>query len=235
MAPLRQARRLRSYHLAWLLALAALLVVLAFWYTSAAAQTERSMDALHAALSVPPDVTKGKALYRRECASCHGRKAHGNETAMVPALAGQVPSYTIKQLLDMGEGDRSNLRMNHTLASEKLLAPAALANLAGHVATLPLNTRIKTGTGQQLERGQRTYAATCAHCHGPQGDGNAKWFVPALRGQHYSYLMTQMRQIGTSHRYAKPALAAQLLEAMSLEQLSAVADVASRLSVPPKR
>lgn len=226
----------RWQHLAWVLgAAAALFLILLLWYSAAAGQTQRSLDAMRSALSATPDLLHGRTLYRRECAACHGRKAHGNEAALVPALAGQVPAYTVKLLYDMGEGDRVNPRMDHTLASAGLLDATAIASVAAYVATLPINRRPKTGDGSQLEAGQRLYDKTCAHCHGVDGGGNAGWFVPSLRGQHYSYLLVQMRQLGTSQRYAVPPLVGHLLESMSLEQLSAVADATSRLSTPPQR
>jgi cytochrome c553 len=226
--------RHRRPHPAWLwvAAVLALLLALVMWSFSAAAQNQRGMQTIKAAMSLQPDVRKGKVLYARQCASCHGGRGHGMEDSLTPALAGQVPVYTIKQLVDAGEGDRRISAMHRTLANQQLESPTALANVAGYIATLRVNTRATTGSGKNLVQGIKIYAATCVQCHGSDGGGKPQWLTPSLRGQHYSYLLTQMRQIATSHRYAVEPAVIELLEALSLEQVTGVADLASRLSNP---
>ncbi len=44
------------------------------------------------------DVEKGKALYREECASCHGRNGEGKRKKGVPMLAGQYTNYLWRQV-----------------------------------------------------------------------------------------------------------------------------------------
>jgi cytochrome c553 len=44
------------------------------------------------------DPVAGKRLYRRECASCHGREGWGRERDAVPMLAGQYTSYLWRQV-----------------------------------------------------------------------------------------------------------------------------------------
>lgn len=61
-------------------------------------------------------VSLGEALYRGgdgkkgipACSSCHSPTGKGNFLAGFPALAGQKADYTIKQLRDLREGDRTN-------------------------------------------------------------------------------------------------------------------------------
>jgi cytochrome c553 len=207
-------------------------LALVFCYRSAAAQNQRGLDTIRSAISLQADLANGKRLYARNCVSCHGRKGHGEERSLVPALAGQVSPYTIKQLVDVGEGDRNIIAMHRTLTAQDLTKPQALADVAGYVATLPINHRTRTGSGEQLALGTQIYDATCAQCHGRDGGGNPAWFAPSLRGQHYSYLLTQLRQLAAGHRYAVDPVVARLVEALSLEQLTAVADVTSRLSHP---
>lgn len=154
------------------------------------------------------------------------------EESLTPALAGQVATYTIKQLVDAAEGDRRISAMHRTLATQEMLNPAALANVAGYIATLKVNERPQSGSGQHLAMGVQIYALSCIRCHGVDGAGNSRTFTPGLRGQHYSYLLTQMRQLAASHRYAVDPAVARLLEALSLDQLTAVADVVARLSDP---
>ncbi len=42
------------------------------------------------------------------CTGCHSPTGQGNEPAGYPHLAGQHAAYTIKQLTDFREGDRTN-------------------------------------------------------------------------------------------------------------------------------
>ncbi len=46
----------------------------------------------------PGDVEKGRKLYRRECASCHGRHGEGDMKKAVPMLAGQYTNYLWRQV-----------------------------------------------------------------------------------------------------------------------------------------
>ena len=213
----------------WLVAALALILLLFLWSHSAAAQGQRGLNTMRVAITLQPDLRNGKVLYARACSSCHGRKGYGKEKSLTPAVAGQVNTYTIKQLVDSGEGDRSIAPMHRALAAAELTNATALANVAGYIASLPANQRPQRGPGSQLKLGMEIYSATCANCHGTDGSGNAEMFAPSLRGQHYTYLVTQMRQMAASHRYAVDPIVVRLLEALTLEQLTAVADTASRL------
>lgn len=44
------------------------------------------------------DVEAGGKLYKRECASCHGRDGMGDEKDAVPLLAGQYTNYLLRQV-----------------------------------------------------------------------------------------------------------------------------------------
>ena len=43
------------------------------------------------------DIKAGKKLYKRECRSCHGRKAEGKSDKGIPMLAGQYSQYLNRQ------------------------------------------------------------------------------------------------------------------------------------------
>ena len=212
----------------WLVALA-LLIVLALWGRSAAGQTERGSEIIERALTLEPDLKRGAALYREHCASCHGKQAHGDPRAVVPSLAGQVTSYLIKQLADFAEGDRNAPEMHRVVALKQLSTPQALRDLATHLSQAPPNMSVETGDGANLALGESVFRKTCAQCHGAQGEGSEQYASPALQRQHYSYLLMQMRGLAVGHRYAVDIEVIELLEAMTLDQLTAVADFASRL------
>ena len=52
------------------------------------------------------DIEAGKVLYRRECASCHGRDGYGKAEDSVPMLAGQYTNYLWKQVEKYIDGIR---------------------------------------------------------------------------------------------------------------------------------
>ncbi len=46
----------------------------------------------------PGDIPKGKKMYKKECASCHGKDGYGLHKKAVPLLAGQYTSYLWNQV-----------------------------------------------------------------------------------------------------------------------------------------
>jgi cytochrome c553 len=54
----------------------------------------------------PGDPEKGEKFYRKECASCHGRRGEGDWHKHVPLLTGQHPQYLLRQLAKIRKGER---------------------------------------------------------------------------------------------------------------------------------
>ncbi|MEW5964250.1 MAG: c-type cytochrome [Pseudomonadota bacterium] len=54
----------------------------------------------------PGDAEKGRRLYDKECASCHGRDGYGDRTRAIPQLAGQHSRYLKRQIADFSSGAR---------------------------------------------------------------------------------------------------------------------------------
>lgn len=52
------------------------------------------------------DIKKGAKIYRKECASCHGKQGEGNQTKNVPMLAGQYTNYLWRQVDKLRKGIR---------------------------------------------------------------------------------------------------------------------------------
>lgn len=206
-------------------------VAIAFLGSSASAQVHRLDELVDKALALEPDTIAGRELYRKHCRSCHGRKAYGDSRTATPALAGQVASYVVKQLADLAEGYRELPEMHRQIARTELGNPQAMRDLSAYLNTLSPLTESQRGDGKQLALGARIYKSVCAECHGAGGEGDADHRVPALRGQHYSYVLRQTRQLASGHRYSVEVPVIVLLDALSLEQLTAVADFISRLPV----
>jgi cytochrome c553 len=203
--------------------------ILALCGRSASAQLDRVDEIIDKALALQPDPVAGGRLYRKHCSACHGRNADGNSQTVTPALAGQVAPYLVKQLADLVEGYRDLPEMHRQVARADLVTPQAMHDLAAFLSALPPLTDPQPGDGRQLVLGGRIYKSVCADCHGAGGQGDARSRTPALRGQHYSYLLRQTRQLAAGHRYSVDIPVIALLEALTLDQLTAVADFISRL------
>jgi cytochrome c553 len=207
-------------------------IVIAWMFASPAiAQDIRSTEIIERALQAKPDTEAGKKIYFEHCASCHGPEAYGNAGEVIPALAGQLPIYVIKQLVDLAEGGRTSADMHRVASKKPLSTPQGLRDIASFLGTLDPNPKPETGDGAQLAMGKRYYQGLCAYCHGAQGGGNEAHATPALRRQHYSYLLQQMRDLSTEHRYSVDVAIVETLQRLSYDQLSAIADYASRLPI----
>lgn len=197
----------------------------------AAGQDVRSTELIERALQAKPDVAAGKKIYSEHCIACHGAQGHGNADEVIPALAGQLPIYVIKQLVDLSERSRTSADMHRIAARKPLTTPQGLRDIATYLGTLDPNPKPETGDGTQLALGKRYYQGLCAYCHGAQGGGNEAHATPALRRQHYSYLLMQMRDLSADHRYSVDIAIVDTLQQLSYDQLSAIADYASRLPI----
>jgi cytochrome c553 len=215
----------------WLWTAVLLAMLLLLWGLSAAGQTQRGNEIVQRALMAEPDDAAGAALYKEICSACHGRQAHGNPDTVTPVLAGQLQRYLIKQFVDFAESDRSGPEMHRVAALKKLTTPQAMRNLASYLSGLPRPSTVEIGDGKQLVIGKRVYESVCAECHGTEAEGDVTFGVPALQRQHYSYLLSQARSLAVGHRYSVDISVIELLEALSFDQLTAVADYISRL--PP--
>jgi cytochrome c553 len=213
--------------LAALLVLLALILLLAS--RTAAAQSQRGVELIERALQAKSDERAGRGIYDEHCASCHDTTAYGRADEVIPALAGQLPVYLIKQMVDMAEAERTNPEMHRVVARKSLSTPQSLRDVASYLGSLGPNPKPETGDGTQLDLGKRYYQGLCAYCHGPQGGGNEAHATPALRRQNYAYLLMQMRELSAGHRATVDIDIVDTLQRLPYEHLTAIADYASRL------
>lgn len=175
-------------------------------------------------------VERGAKLYAEACANCHGIRADGNPAAIIPSLAGQHRNYLLKQLVAFTDSQRDSPVMHQRMATQALDSPRIWRDLAVYLSTLPLNSHPQTGNGASLDQGKRIYQQLCIDCHGRYGEGEADSAVPALRGQDYAYLASQLRAFATLHRNDMEIPVLERISGLSEAQIDAVADYASRLS-----
>ncbi|PIL39047.1 c-type cytochrome [Massilia psychrophila] len=182
---------------------------------------------------IKADVAKGGTLYDAgdaarglpACVSCHG--AAGNSTiAANPKLAGQIESYTYKQLVEFTGPDR-----NHPLMTTyaKMLTDAEKKNIAAYLGT----QQQKPGAARNkdtLELGKKIYrggiadkgVAACASCHGANGGGLPSQY-PRLAGQHQDYTVAQLVNFRAGGR-KNSAQMTTLSKRLSDDEMKAVAD-----------
>lgn len=155
---------------------------------------------LGSALAKQPNETRGQKLFQQYCVQCHQVGAVGLAAQNIPALAGQHYDYLIKQVVDFLDQERVNTTMHQQLVRSGLNNATSIADVVGYVANLPVNSAPQYGSGKQLEQGKQIYEGFCASCHGQRAEGNGDLWVPNLRGQHYGYLLEQMRSMATAQR-----------------------------------
>lgn len=181
---------------------------------------------------VKGDPAKAQAIVNQVCAACHG--ADGNSPLSAnPALAGQHPEYTYKQLLNFRSQDgkppeRSSPVMGGMVAN---LAAEDLTNLAAYFAAqkpIPRAARDAelAKLGQAIYRGGVSSKAVpaCAGCHAPNGAGIPGQF-PRLAGQHAEYTEAQLKAFRSGERANDPNRMMRLIaERLSDREIRAVAE-----------
>jgi len=171
-------------------------------------------------------VKTGAELYR-DCAACHGKDGGGVADGSVPAIGGQPAEVLRRQLQSFRIGTRSDLRMQHFSNDDHLEGDEAVAAVAQYVAGLRRTTAPATGSGRDLEKGATEFARGCAGCHGARGAALASMGIPALAGQHASYLERKMREAAAGQNSLSRSHGA-LLSRLAPGRAAAIADWLSR-------
>ncbi len=180
---------------------------------------------------------KGAAL-SGTCAACHG--AHGNSVSVTfPNLAGQSYNYLLKELENFRSGARKATPMS-TMIKTVPQAPGDqnLKNLAAYFAASKLNRQAGANATEAkpsksvASAGYRIYAEgdaaekvpACDACHMPSGLGNAPMAIPALAGQHASYVATELKRFASGKRHNSPEHIMQAIaKRLTAKQIKAVA------------
>jgi cytochrome c oxidase subunit 2 len=178
----------------------------------------------------PGDAAAGKALYA-VCAACHGATGEGNVALNAPRLSGQGAWYLERQLTLFKQGARGTHEKD---VFGKMMAPmaatladdTAIANVAAYIATLPEAPAATTIKGD-AQNGRQRYA-TCAACHGRNGQGVAATNAPRLQGMSDWYMARQLKNFrdGVRGAHAQDIYGAQMaLIAGMLYDDAAIGDI----------
>jgi cytochrome c553 len=225
-------RSLQSTRQTGLHGLLAVVSVMLLGPAPAIASPARVEQMVQSALQLDRFPARGARQYEQYCSSCHGPEALGNSVRVIPSLAGQRRAYLIKQLADFTELERASDDMHKAVARTPLDEPQTWVDIAAYLNSLPPAVFQETGEGDGIEFGEAIFQEQCASCHEEDARGDDDGFVPSLRNQHYSYLLRQMRGLGSAHqRNVEPELS-RFLESLESDELTAVADYLSRMQGP---
>ena len=185
-----------------------------------------------AALKLKGDPVNGEDIFE-VCSACHLPSGAGRPDGTFPQLAGQHSTVIIKQIADIRAGRRDNPIMYPF--AKTMENSQDLADVAAYIQTLPIPQDNGKGPGTDLKRGDELFHKDCVSCHGEHGEGNASKFYPVLAGQHYKYMLRQIRDIkALRRRNANPDMVKVVAE-LDDSDLQALVDYLSRLEWPARQ
>lgn len=129
------------------------------------------------------------------CIACHG--PNGNSTQpQFPILAGQTARYTYLQLKDFKEGRRKEPQMDPFLAE---LSREDMFDLAAFFAAQkPRPAPFKADPAKAAKGKAKADEVLCTMCH--LGGFLGQNEIPRVAGQHYQYIVKQMKDFKTARR-----------------------------------
>ena len=185
------------------------------------------------ALNLTPNIDNGRKVYKI-CAVCHTPEAWGTESGSYPQVAGQHSTVIIKQIVDILARNRDTPTMFPFVILENL-KPQELADVAAYLSSQPMTPNNGVGLGFDLEHGKKLYEENCVDCHGKNGEGNKKEYMPLIQGQHYNYLVRQFIWIRDGKRRNADEEMVEQIQRFNDRDISAVMDYTSRLKPPADR
>jgi cytochrome c553 len=151
------------------------------------------------------DAIAGKVKAEDErCQECHGHDGNANDIedgigniGKVPRLAGQLPSYLMKQIRDF----RSGVRQNDTMF---IMARSLNDRDAADIFAYFSSQKVTSEKGGDADLGRHLFMhgdaarsiPACAGCHGEAGQGQLAGdsVYPRLAGQHRRYVTKQLTE-----------------------------------------
>lgn len=127
------------------------------------------------AITQDAQIAQGQAIFREECATCHGQFAQGTP-GVAPSLIGvgaaavdfQVSTGRMPAKEPVAENSRKPVELN----PQQIHALAAYIESLGGGPAVPSTAQISQ-VGANAGFGQQLFVADCAQCHNFQGAGGA--------------------------------------------------------------
>ena len=83
------------------------------------------------------NLTRGKALYEKDCGVCHGAAGQGDSAKFFPQVAGQHYKYMLRQVVDTSNGRRRNANPE-IVRSLAAYGPEELIAVCDYASRLPV-------------------------------------------------------------------------------------------------
>lgn len=193
--------------------------------------------AVFAAQALAQDAAKAQNIASQVCAACHA--GDGNSpTPANPKIAGQIPEYTHKQLLDFkAQGGKKPARESPIMMGMVAnLSEADMKGLAAYYAGQKLKPAAAAdknlaAIGQKLWRGGNAASGVpaCAGCHGPNGAGIPAQY-PRVAGQYAEYIAAQLKAFKEGARANDPnGMMRGVASRLTDREIRAVAEYAAGL------
>lgn len=140
------------------------------------------------------DAKAGEAK-AQACAACHGPGGNSPDPT-VPSLAGQPPLYVLYQLIQFREERRRDARMSPFAAK---LSDADMKDIAAYfTAQMPAAPALAPDPAKVAAGKAVVQAQHCGSCHMP--DFSGQQHIARLAGQHYAYLVKELRGFKSGER-----------------------------------
>ena len=146
-----------------------------------------AVAALAAAMApaIANEHARAEEIVQGKCFICHGMDGESS-SPVFPRLAGQNAAYLARQLADYQSGKRSSSTMRYFATRPTRAHPVDDPELA------------QMGRFIFTRGNPYSGVASCASCHGPQGQGTES--LPRLAGQHAQYTEQQLKRFNTRER-----------------------------------
>lgn len=185
-------------------------------------------EAFDSVSQLKPNVSHGRDLFDT-CAACHGVTGAGVSDGTVPAIAGQHFRVIVAAIIDFRNENRLDPRMKHFTSEHHLAVAQDIADVAAYVSQLQPTRSSAHGDGTHVARGSAIYQTDCVSCHGAHAEGSDKEGYPRLAGQHYEYLIHQLRDASDGRRPTLAHTHIHLLERLQPSDIVGISDYLSRL------
>ena len=158
------------------------------------------------------------------CVACHG--PGGNSAApQFPILAGQTARYLYLQLKDFKEGRRAEPVMDPFIAS---LSREDMFDLAAFFAAQKARPNAFKADAARAARGKaKADEVLCTMCH--LGGFLGQNEIPRLAGQHYEYVVKQIRDFKAGRRTNDAGNMASVAKTLSEQDIEDLAHYLSSL------
>jgi cytochrome c553 len=188
----------------------------------------RTLPLLLVALLLVPGTAFADAAAGKEkagvCVACHGPE--GNSTnPLWPILAEQTPRYLYLQLRDFKEGRRNDPLMSPVAAT---LSREDMLNLADYFSSQKQKPNNFKADSAKVAQGKKiSDDALCPMCH--LGGFSGQNEVPRVAGQHYDYVVKQLKDFRDRRRTNDAGTMAAYTRGLTDEQIDALAQYTANL------